>query len=171
MIYCSVTAMLACAFFAVMSILGPAGLAGHSLSDNAKNATLGQLGALFSFLGAAGIAHFLSSPESYASIFGFHGLAEKLTDAPFTPFGGPGILEAGEYFAHIAGAGSQEAANQAAATGIYGILLAGGAMGDTMNPMVNSVITMGSGQPSGGHGGGGVQGGGDDDVPHRRGRQ
>jgi hypothetical protein len=54
---------------------------------------------------------------------------------------GPGLLDAAAYVSSILQAGDQTAANAAAARGIYGMLLPG--MGNVMNPLVDSMITMG----------------------------
>ena len=121
------------------------------LSDNFTNAGPGQLAFLASFTAGA----ILGTVQSFTSPFSLQGLAaglgQKAADIPNV--NGPGIVDIAGYLNSIVSAGSPEAANMAAATGIYGLMMGG--LGDTMNPLVDSVLNMGDagGAP---HGGGGT---------------
>jgi hypothetical protein len=106
------------------SVLGHLLAVAQSLSDNAANANPGQLGAVGTVVGSA--------------MWG--AVQNRLPITPPT-VAGPGIIDTGQYLSDIARAGSPEAANRAAAKGIYDNLLPG--LGDTMNPMVKSMLDLG----------------------------
>jgi len=76
------------------------------LTDNAQNATPGQLGAVGTTISAAAWGAFQNAFPKYDK-----------TLTPATPVG-PGIIDTAGYLKDIAAAGSPEAANRAAAKNI-----------------------------------------------------
>ncbi|MFO7918112.1 MAG: hypothetical protein R6V13_08540 [Anaerolineae bacterium] len=100
------------------------------------------------------VPSFLGSLWSLFSSIG-SGVAQNLLPGPSPTVAGPGVLDIAGYGAEIMNAGSPEAANRAAASGIYDRLLPG--FGGVMNPMVESVLNFGRG---GGEGSGSDRGGG-----------
>ncbi len=100
------------------------------------------------------VPSFLGSLWSLFSSIG-SGVAQNLLPGPSPTVAGPGVLDIASYGSEIMNADSPEAANRAAATGIYDRLLPG--FGGVMNPMVESMLNFGRG---GGEGSGTDRGGG-----------
>lgn len=84
------------------------------------------------------------------------GVVQNLLPGPSPTVAGPGVLDIAGYGSEIMNADSPEAANRAAASGIYDRLLPG--FGGVMNPMVESMLNFGRGGAEGSGPGGGGRG-------------